>query len=55
LGSWSDILKKTEPNVMTLKIQKDVDVYKVVTENHTQEGDPIEIPIISFVSILILK
>uniref|UniRef100_A0A7M5UV62 Cytoplasmic dynein 2 heavy chain 1 n=1 Tax=Clytia hemisphaerica TaxID=252671 RepID=A0A7M5UV62_9CNID len=28
LGSWVDILKKTEPNVMTLKIQKDVDSYK---------------------------
>ena len=32
LGSWVDILKKTEPNVMTLKIQKDVDSYKVIEE-----------------------
>ena len=29
LVTWADKLRKTEPNVMTLKIQKDVDTYKV--------------------------
>lgn len=30
LGTWKDKLKKTEPNIMTLKIQKEIDTYKVL-------------------------
>ena len=27
--TWNDKLRKVKPNIMTLKIQKDVDKYKV--------------------------
>ena len=33
LMTWVDKLKKVKPNIMTLKIQKEVEKYKVRVEN----------------------